>query len=377
MTSPVQHIIRWAGQDWRTSRVRMRSIVTGSPSLRLVYLEILFALYEAGGSLPADIAVLQDVVALPRADIEAALPALLEIGKAGRGGLYEEERDGVLLILNRRAEEEIRDDRAFRDEQSRKGKLGGRPRKPELNQKKPRLNSEKPVPSRKKPVPSPPSPSPGPSPTPMPTEEELPFARSPSDSARRGGEVVLVFPVTGDPEKTEWALLKRKLDEYVASFPGLDVPAQLRAALQWCRDNPGRMKTARGMPRFLGAWLTDKVDRGGNRGTPLRGLDVDPRYDPRKTQGQRNRAHGARDDLPPTICDDAIISDYCANEADEKWREYDEHERAAGRIPRPRPGSAPDVDRTGEGAEGRNGGGDPRVAGGAGPAGPLLPLLPP
>src|SRR5204863_415075 len=48
------HIMRWAPQDYRTSRSRARSIQTRDPMLRLVYLEALFALYEAGCSLSAD-----------------------------------------------------------------------------------------------------------------------------------------------------------------------------------------------------------------------------------------------------------------------------------------------------------------------------------
>ena len=41
-------------QDYRTSAIRMRSIMTGDLHLRLVYTELLFALWEQGGYVPAD-----------------------------------------------------------------------------------------------------------------------------------------------------------------------------------------------------------------------------------------------------------------------------------------------------------------------------------
>jgi hypothetical protein len=75
------HIMRWAPQDWRTSKVRMRSAMTADPMLRLVYLELLFALHEAGGDLSADPLVLADELALPAAEIERALVVLGVMGK--------------------------------------------------------------------------------------------------------------------------------------------------------------------------------------------------------------------------------------------------------------------------------------------------------
>ena len=67
-------------------------------------------------------------------------------------------------------------------------------------------------------------------------------------------EFVLTFPVVGGVQ-TEWGLTAAKRDEYVGSFPGVDVMAELRAARQWCRDNSTRRKTPGGMLKFLSAWL--------------------------------------------------------------------------------------------------------------------------
>lgn len=66
-------------------------------------------------------------------------------------------------------------------------------------------------------------------------------------------------------EPKTWHLTEAKLVEYQEAFDNLDVLVQLRAALQWVRDNPTKRKTARGMPRFLGAWLARTSDSGRAR----------------------------------------------------------------------------------------------------------------
>lgn len=90
---------------------------------------------------------------------------------------------------------------------------------------------------------------------------------------------MLEFPTNG-PKKS-WNLTREKFSEYGESFPGLDVLAECRAALQWCRDNPTRRKTANGMAAFLGRWLSKANDRKA-RGDPVGassqhkpGVDID------------------------------------------------------------------------------------------------------
>jgi hypothetical protein len=76
---------------------------------------------------------------------------------------------------------------------------------------------------------------------------------------------VMTFPVVGTDGR-EWPLTAAKLAEYRASFPGVDVPAELRKARQWCLDNLAKRKTWGGMPKFLGSWLGRAQDRVGGRG---------------------------------------------------------------------------------------------------------------
>jgi len=76
----------------------------------------------------------------------------------------------------------------------------------------------------------------------------------------------LIFPCCGRDSPT-WTLTQAKVAEYRESFPGIDVEAECRKALQWCRDNKLKRKTARGMPAFLSRWLSKEQDRC-SRGPP-------------------------------------------------------------------------------------------------------------
>ena len=89
------------------------------------------------------------------------------------------------------------------------------------------------------------------------------LAPTPADST---DIVILKFPTKpgGRDGPTVWALRRSKLDEYRESFPGLDVLTCCRNAVQWCRDNADKRKTARGMPRFLTNWLTTDNNSGKN-----------------------------------------------------------------------------------------------------------------
>lgn len=82
-----------------------------------------------------------------------------------------------------------------------------------------------------------------------------------------------VFPTAGKGSK-EWTLTKAKYDEYVQSYPGLDVAAEMRKARQWCRDKPRQRKTPSGMQAFLTIWLNRTQNKGGGKGG-----EVQPTYE--------------------------------------------------------------------------------------------------
>lgn len=49
----------------------------------------------------------------------------------------------------------------------------------------------------------------------------------------------------------------KKIEEYMATYPSVNVLQSLREARQWLIDNPRRRKTSRGMGRFFNNWLNN------------------------------------------------------------------------------------------------------------------------
>ncbi len=71
---------------------------------------------------------------------------------------------------------------------------------------------------------------------------------------------VLEFETVGKVKT--WNLTQAKLDEYQELYPGMSVIGECKKARQWIRDNPTRRKTAGGMTRMLGSWLSRAQNRG-------------------------------------------------------------------------------------------------------------------
>lgn len=146
------HIMRWAPQDYRTSRVRMRSAMTADPMLRTVYLELLNALHECGGELPSDSDVLADELLLPAAEIARCLPILAELGRhSARGGIVLE--NGV--VRNVRVCEDLRTAQEYRDKQAEFGAEGGKRGGKKRAKGSPRVPKGKPEGTPNQPLPLP------------------------------------------------------------------------------------------------------------------------------------------------------------------------------------------------------------------------------
>ena len=64
-----------------------------------------------------------------------------------------------------------------------------------------------------------------------------------------------------------WRPTVSKVHEWQATFPVMDLDAQLRLAGQWLKDNPAKRKTERGMHRFLFSWL--ERAQNNNKALPL------------------------------------------------------------------------------------------------------------
>jgi len=96
---------------------------------------------------------------------------------------------------------------------------------------------------------------------------------SPAESHDQAGvpeEVArLTFPCEGKTK--EWRVTSNVYQSLREAFRTIDIDAEILKAYAWLVSNPAKLKTAKGMPRFLFNWLSRAVDSG--RGPP-RGPDA-------------------------------------------------------------------------------------------------------
>ena len=62
---------------------------------------------------------------------------------------------------------------------------------------------------------------------------------------------------------SEYGISQADIDEWRTTFPNVDVMQQLQAMKLWCKDNPKRRKTKKGVRRFVSNWLDREQNRGG------------------------------------------------------------------------------------------------------------------
>lgn len=113
------------------------------------------------------------------------------------------------------------------------------------------------------------------------TKHKPPSSKVVSENYTSTQEVILLrqflFSVVGEQEDKTWCVSQSKYQEYVKSFPGVDLEKELRLASQWTRDNPSKRKTPGGMHRFLNSWLTKAQNKLGSQ--PLFGKPSPPSVD--------------------------------------------------------------------------------------------------
>lgn len=71
---------------------------------------------------------------------------------------------------------------------------------------------------------------------------------------------VMEFDVTGDRARKTWPLTDAYLADLQRDYEHLDVLAECKKASAWVKANPGRKKTAKGMPAFLVRWLNNTAN---------------------------------------------------------------------------------------------------------------------
>lgn len=90
-----------------------------------------------------------------------------------------------------------------------------------------------------------------------------------NDNNKRGAETPLadVEPITLN-DGTEWVCPLADYEEYRRLYPGVDIDKAFREMRAWCKSNPAKRKTARGIKRFVNGWLSRQQDSGKGSHSP-------------------------------------------------------------------------------------------------------------
>lgn len=101
-----------------------------------------------------------------------------------------------------------------------------------------------------------------------PESESNPNPESESNPKEGGGEPQTASPpVVSIPlnDGTEYPVSQEQCQEWAGVYPAVDVIQQLREMREWCRNNPAKRKTAKGVRSFITRWLAKEQDRGGQK----------------------------------------------------------------------------------------------------------------
>jgi len=66
-------------------------------------------------------------------------------------------------------------------------------------------------------------------------------------------------------DKSEHPVYATSIAEWQATYPGVNVPQQLREMKAWCTANPTNRKTKRGIEAFIVRWLGKEQDKSGQQ----------------------------------------------------------------------------------------------------------------
>ena len=87
------------------------------------------------------------------------------------------------------------------------------------------------------------------------SSEEAPPPREPA---------MVTFPCVGNGDSA-YVVTQSMIDTWRDVWPAVDGLAEAKRAKAWVDANPTKRKTAKGMPRFLAAWMTRVQDAGGSK----------------------------------------------------------------------------------------------------------------
>lgn len=118
---------------------------------------------------------------------------------------------------------------------------------------------------------------------------------------------VITLPLN---DGTEYPILQADVDKWAGLYPAVDVTQELRNMWGWLDANPAKLKTKKGVRRFVNGWLAKEQNKGGSapRESPKRNK-VGEKLDPnRKSEIEEFSRWAFRE-----IYADAIIDDLQEN----------------------------------------------------------------
>ena len=80
------------------------------------------------------------------------------------------------------------------------------------------------------------------------------------------------FPVKNSD--VDWNLPQELVDKLTSTFPRVNVEAELKKIDSWLFSNPSKIKTTKGMPRFLNNWFSNANSSLKPEGPPVRLKDL-------------------------------------------------------------------------------------------------------
>ena len=62
-------------------------------------------------------------------------------------------------------------------------------------------------------------------------------------------------------DNSDYPIYQSDVDEWKELYPAVDVEQQLRSMKGWCKSNPTKRKTKRGIKKFINSWLSKEQDK--------------------------------------------------------------------------------------------------------------------
>jgi len=93
-------------------------------------------------------------------------------------------------------------------------------------------------------------------------DEDPPAAKTEKKPDRQVSPAVISLPLN---DKSEHEVTEADVDQFSNLFPAADVMQELRNMKAWCLGNPAKLKTSRGIGKFITSWLTRVQDKGGSK----------------------------------------------------------------------------------------------------------------